>query len=95
MQYTIRNVPDYLDEALRSAARQQGKSLNEMAVLALVRGAGLSELPRRKRDLGDLAGSWREDAAFDRAVAAQDTLDEELWREEPRLRKRDRRRVAR
>ena len=28
MQYTIRNIPDPLDEALRRAARQQGKSLN-------------------------------------------------------------------
>jgi len=79
MQYTIRNVPEYLNAALRNAARKEGKSLNEIAVLALVRGAGLSEVPRRKRDLGDLAGSWREDAAFDTALAAQDTIDEEMW----------------
>jgi hypothetical protein len=79
MQYTVRNIPDYLDAALRSAARQQGKSLNEMAVLALVRGTGLSETTRRKRDLGDLVGSWREDPAFDKALAAQDTIDESMW----------------
>ena len=79
MQYTIRNIPEYLDSALRSAAHQQGKSLNEAALQALVRGAGLSEQPRRKRDLEDLAGSWHEDAAFDSALAAQDTVDEELW----------------
>ena len=83
MQYTIRNVPEYLNAALREAARQQGKSLNEVAVLALVRGAGLSEGPRRKRDLGDLAGSWREDAAFNAALAAQDTIDEEMWPSKP------------
>jgi len=80
MQYTIRNVPEYLDEALRTAARQQSKSLNEVAVQALMRGAGLSDSPRRRRDLSDIAGSWRKDAAFDRAVAAQDTVDEELWK---------------
>lgn len=79
MQYTIRNVPEHLDATLRSAAREQGKSLNEVAVQALVRGAGLGHLPRRKRDLSDLALSWREDAAFDSALAAQDTIDEELW----------------
>jgi len=79
MQYTIRNVPEYLDAALRNTARQQGKSLNDVTVQALVRGAGLSEVPRRKRDLGDLAGSWQKDAAFDEALADQDAVDEEMW----------------
>jgi hypothetical protein len=79
MQYTIRNVPEYLDTALRNTARHQGKSLNDVTVQALVRGAGLSEAPRRKRDLGDLAGSWQKDAAFESALAAQDTVDEEMW----------------
>jgi hypothetical protein len=32
-----------------------------------------------KRDLSDIAGTWREDAAFDSALAAQDTIDPELW----------------
>ena len=43
MQYTIRNVPESLDAALRQSARQKGKSLNEVAVEALARGAGLTE----------------------------------------------------
>ena len=80
MQYTIRNVPGYLDAALRSTAQQRGKSLNEVAIEALVRGAGLTESQGRKRDLGDIARSWRRDAAFDSAVAAQDTIDEAMWR---------------
>ena len=79
MQYTIRNVPEYLDAALRGSAREQGKSLNEVAVLALVRGAGLSPEPRRWRELGDIAGSWQADPAFDSALASQDTVDESLW----------------
>ena len=90
MQYTIRNIPEYLDSALRNAAQQQGKSLNEAALQALARGTGLSELPRRKRDLQDLAGSWHEDAAFDSALAAQDTIDEELWPKQARQRARKR-----
>jgi hypothetical protein len=80
MQYTIRNVPDYLDAALRDAARENGKSLNEVAIEALARGAGLGDHQRRRRDLGDIAGSWRNDLAFERALAAQDTVDEEMWR---------------
>lgn len=80
MQYTIRNVPEYLDAALRGAARAEGKSLNEVAIEALTRGAGLGEVQCRRRDLDDIAGTWHEDAAFDTALAAQDTVDEEMWR---------------
>jgi hypothetical protein len=80
MQYTIRKVPDALDEALRKAARQKGKSLNEVVIEALARGAGVTGERDRQRDLGDIAGTWRKDPALDSALAAQDTVDEELWR---------------
>ena len=80
MQYTIRNVPNTLDEALRRAAREQDKSLNEVAIEALARGAGGTGERDRLRDLSDIAGTWRKDPAFDRAVAAQHTIDEEMWR---------------
>jgi hypothetical protein len=80
MQYTIRNVPEYLDAALRGAAREQGKSLNEIAVEALSRGAGLGEGSCVQRDLHDIAGSWRHDPEFESAIAAQDSIDEEVWR---------------
>jgi plasmid stability protein len=79
MQYTIRNVPEFLDAALRVKAREQGKSLNEVAVEALARGFGLGDERVRQRDVGDIAGSWKKDPAFDRAIAAQDTVDEEMW----------------
>jgi hypothetical protein len=80
MQYTIRKVPETVDSALRRRALQQGKSLNEVAIDALARGAGLGESRGRQRDLRDIAGTWRNDPAFDRALAAQDSVDEELWR---------------
>jgi hypothetical protein len=69
-----------LDEALRRSARKQGKSLNEVAIETLARGAGLSERRSRQRDLSDIAGSWRKDPAFETALRAQDTIDAELWR---------------
>ena len=78
MQYTIRNVPITLDAALRRSAREQGKSLNEVALKALARGVCLSER-WPQRDLSDIAGTWRRDVAFDNALAAQDTIDEESW----------------
>ena len=79
MQYTIRNVPEKLDAALRAAARERGMSLNETVIEALARGMGVREPGLRYRDLSDLAGSWREDAAFDNAVAAQDAIEEGIW----------------
>jgi len=80
MQYTVRNIPDYLDAKLRDAARREGKSLNEMAVAALVRGAGLAERECPKRDLSDIVGTWQEDPAFDSAIADQHKIDEAMWR---------------
>lgn len=80
MQYTIRNVPNILDEALRRAARERGKSLNEMAIEALARGAGVTGERGRQRDLSDIAGTWRKDPAFDTALDAQDTINEEMWK---------------
>lgn len=79
MQYTIRKVPHSLDAALRRRAREQGKSLNEIAIEALARGAGLTGERRRQRDLRDIAGTWQSDRDFDRALAEQDTIDRELW----------------
>ena len=80
MQYTLRNIPDALDEALRQRARAEKKSLNRIVIEALARAFGLSSRTLRHRDLSDLAGRWKEDPAFDRAIADQDRIDEEQWK---------------
>ena len=80
MQYTIRKISETLDTVLRRHAREQGKSLNEVAIEALARGAGLTGQRRRHRDLRDIAGTWRRDRTFDRVLEAQDTIDAELWK---------------
>jgi hypothetical protein len=80
MQYTIRGIPSNLDVALRERARSSGKSLNEAAVDALVEGAGLTGVPRKRRDLGGIAGTWKADKAVEAALAAQDGVDEDLWK---------------
>jgi hypothetical protein len=80
MQYTLRNVPEIVDAVLRRRAREQGKSLNQVAIETLALGAGVTGSRRRQRDLKDVAGTWRTDRAFDRALAAQDTVDEALWK---------------
>jgi len=78
MRYTIRNVPNFLDAALRRTAKEQGKSLNEVAIEALSRGAGLGEERTPRRDLHDIVGTWRKDPAFDRAIEDQDKVDRDL-----------------
>lgn len=80
MQYTIRGIPAVVDDALRARARAAGKSLNEVVVDALAAGAGVTAAPRKRRDLGDVAGTWKTDEAVESALAAQDEPDEDLWR---------------
>jgi len=80
MQYTLRDIPPPVDAELRRRAKAEGKSLNSVAIEALIRGAGLGETPVRHRDLGDIAGTWQEDPELDQAIAEQDQIDERLWR---------------
>lgn len=79
MQYTLRGVPPLVDEAVRERAKAEGKSLNEVAVAALADGLGLGDSEVVRRDLSDVAGTWRKDAAVEAALAAQDAVDEGLW----------------
>jgi hypothetical protein len=69
-----------VDRALRERARTEGRSLNETAVTALAEGVGLGAADVDRRDLSDVAGTWQENAAFDAALAAQDVVDEALWK---------------
>jgi hypothetical protein len=79
MQYTIRGVPPAVDAVLRKRARVTGKSLNQVAIEALAEGVGIS-LPRKRRNVDDIAGTWIEDKAFDEAIAAQDQIDWDIWK---------------
>lgn len=80
MQYTIRGIPPAVDTALRERAKLEGKSLNEAALEALALGAGVAGVRQKRRDLSGVAGSWRADKAVEAALAAQDVVDEDLWR---------------
>ncbi|MDB4959171.1 MAG: hypothetical protein JWO36_6740 [Myxococcales bacterium] len=80
MQYTLRNVPDAIDALLRRRAREEGKSLNEVAVEALKRGLGLAGELMKNRSLDDVAGKWQRDRATDEVLADQRRIDPDLWR---------------
>lgn len=79
MQYTIRNIPGFLDSALRQRAEHERKSLNQVVVDCLVRALGLSEEPVRQRDLSAVAGTWQRDPTVDEALDEQRRVDADLW----------------
>lgn len=78
-QYTIRNIPDSVDQALRERARKRGVSLNSAALEAMSRGLGFSESEQVYDDMDDLIGTWKPDQAFENAMAEQDTVDLSEW----------------
>ena len=80
VQYTLRNVPPSLDRALRRRAKQLSKSLNEVALEALTRGAGVEVKAREHHDLDFLFGSWIEDPEVEQALAEQRSIEPDLWR---------------
>jgi hypothetical protein len=79
MQYTLRRIPPYLDQALRKQAQEENKSLNQVVIDLLLRVLGLSGEPVVHRDLSDIAGTWREDSDADEVLAEQRQIDHELW----------------
>ena len=79
-QMTLRQIPEKVNRKLREVARRESKSLNRAALEALERGLGIADEPVRYHDLDDLAGTWVQDAAFDRVVAEMDRVDPELWK---------------
>lgn len=78
-QYTIRNVPEILDRALRERAKRKGISLNDAAVEAIKRGLGVVDSDVIYDDLDDLIGTWKSDDEFDRAITEQDKVDNDVW----------------
>jgi hypothetical protein len=79
-QYTVRGVSRSIDDRVREEARRYDVSVNAMLLDALARGLGVGAEPAECHDMDDLAGTWVEDAAFDEAIAAFQSVDEALWR---------------
>jgi len=80
MQYTIRKVPPEVDKALRRKARKEGRSLNDIAVEALARGAGIDATIMKNHHLDFVIGTWVEDPEFDNALDDQRQIDPDLWK---------------
>jgi hypothetical protein len=79
MQYTIRNIPSELDQALKARAKKLGKSVNQVALEALAQSIGQ---PVKRRSLRGMPGAWskKEAISFDRFLVDHRRIDEELWK---------------
>lgn len=80
IQYTIRKIPLKVDQALRSRAEKQGKSLNTTLIETLQKGAGISNESGARRDVGWFYGSGGIDKEEEKAFKAQRVIDREMWR---------------
>lgn len=78
-QYTIRNLEPKLDETLRAKSKNLGKSLNDVVLEALRKGAGLTDAPSLYHDLDSLSGCWKKDPEFEKSLQEQDQIDPHLW----------------
>ena len=74
MQYTIRDIPEDVDKALRARAKAEGKSLNQTTVETITSALGIRQTKRKYRDLSDLVGSLVRDPEFDRVMEEQDQM---------------------
>jgi hypothetical protein len=82
---TLRKVPPQVARAIQERARAQKISFNKAVISLLEEATGLRSRPNTKRrytDLDELIGSWTpaEAEAFDRVLAEQRRIDEEIWK---------------
>lgn len=76
---TVRNVPPQLAKALEAECKRRGASLNRTVLDLLGRALGTAA---EGNGLEALAGTWSRAnlAAFERATAVAERIDEELWK---------------
>lgn len=82
---TLRNVPEKVLRAIRQRARERGVSTNRAVISMLEESLGLASGRRTRRrydDLDELFGRWSRAEAerFERSLAKQRAIDEEMWR---------------
>jgi hypothetical protein len=74
MTLVFDNLPAAVSEALEKKARDEGRTVEQVALEALTRGLE-NDLP--KRDLSDVRGTWVEDPEFNRAMEDFERIDED------------------
>ncbi len=84
-QLTVRGFDDELCAIMRRLAKQEGISMNQVALRLLRKGAGITDNKGNPNAIGpsldDLFGLWsREEAeSFNAALEVFETVDESAW----------------
>ncbi len=81
---TIRGIDEALDQALKTTAREESRSINQLVLEVLKERFGLTKVTHhthRHHDLDDLFGRWsaEEYERIQGAVDEQRKIDPELW----------------
>ena len=80
MDYTITNIPDVLDRALRERAASEHKSLEAIIVDLLASGLKTkSPQPQSNCIRSDGSSNWRNDPEFEAALRDQKLIDWDAW----------------
>lgn len=81
---TVRGIDDSLSQTLKDLARDQGVSLNTLALRLIREGTGVDKRKRTilHHDLDALAGTWSEadERAFTAATISFEVIDEDMWK---------------
>ena len=80
IQYTIRAVPEDVDNTLRKNSVREGCSLNNYVIDTLKKGTGMSDTPHLFHDLDSLSGTWVKDEACERTLEEFNHIDEDMWK---------------
>jgi len=81
---TLHGIDETLTQALKELARNQGVSLNTLALRLIREATGVDKRKRTQvhNDLDTLAGTWSEmdEFTFQSATRSLETIDEEMWK---------------
>ena len=80
IQYTIRQVPSEVNEAVREYSAREGCSLNQAVLQVLRKGSGLVGERVAHHDLDFMANTWVADKKCNEALREFDRIDEGLWK---------------
>ena len=76
IQYTVRGIPQEVDQALRKKAALRKMSLNQIVIAEL---AAATTGARKRGDFHDVAGQWTDDPGFDEIIRTQRQIDPDKW----------------
>jgi hypothetical protein len=81
---TLRGIDETMAQALKEMARNQGISLNALALRLIREAAGIDKKKRTllHHDLDKLAGTWsaEDEITFQTATRSLEAVDEEMWK---------------